>query len=179
MTIPTLATERLILRGWTEADAALLHRIYCQEGVLRYFPQPEPPPRERIDKLIQSQLDRWEKDGYGLWAVDLKESGTLIGWCGLQFLQETDEIEVGYLLGRPYWGNGYATEAALASLHFAFETVGLRSVIAIVHPENIASQRVIEKLGMDFVDENHYFGMDCYRYVKFAGTSRRSNHKGV
>ena len=67
-------------------------------------------------------------------------------------------------MGKAYWGKGLATEAAQACLQYGFENVEVESIVAIVHPENLASQRVIEKLGMLFVDQAHYFGMDCYRY---------------
>jgi ribosomal-protein-alanine N-acetyltransferase len=88
----------------------------------------------------------------------------LIGWSGLTFLPETEEVEVAYLLGQAFWGKGLATEAARACVQYGFENVGLESIVGIVHPENIASQRVMEKLGMSFVDQSTYFGMECYRY---------------
>ena len=71
---------------------------------------------------------------------------------------------MGYLLGRPYWGRGLATEAARVSVQYGFESLGVETIVAIVHPDNVASQRVIEKLGMSFTEEAHYFGMDCYDY---------------
>ena len=70
----------------------------------------------------------------------------------------------GLSVGKAFWGHGLATEAAQVSLQYGFETLKLESIVAIVHPENGASRRVIEKLGMEFVDQNHYFGMDVYRY---------------
>jgi len=88
-----------------------------------------------------------------------------IGWCGLQYLPETEEVEVAYLLGKAYWGKGIATEAAQASLRYGFEDLGLESIVGIVHLENKASQRVLEKLGLTFVEQANYFGMECYRYL--------------
>jgi len=88
----------------------------------------------------------------------------IIGWAGLQFLPELDETEVGFLLDRPFWGKGYATEAALASLEFGFEHFGLDHIIALVHPENLASRRVIEKCGMSYTETLSLWGIELMRY---------------
>lgn len=168
MQIPTITTTRLILRPFVEADAVPLQRILNEDDVLRYFPNPDPPPLERMQRFVARQIAHWGEHGFGWWAVEprISRSGQgLIGWNGLQFLPETGEIEVGYLLSKAYWGKGLATEGGLASLQFGFQTLGLESIIAIVHPDNKASQRVIEKLGMSLVDRNNYFGMDCFRYI--------------
>jgi RimJ/RimL family protein N-acetyltransferase len=164
MSIPTITTSRLILRAFTKEDVEPLHRILGEEDVLRYFPNPNPPSQDQVGKLISSQLKHWAEHGYGWWAVEPRWENSLIGWSGLQFLPETKEVEVAYLLDKAFWGKGLASEAAQASLQFGFENFELESIVAIVHPENIASQRVIEKLGMSFVDQARYFGMDCYRY---------------
>ncbi|MBC8263381.1 MAG: GNAT family N-acetyltransferase [Anaerolineales bacterium] len=164
MTIPTVATSRLILRAFTKEDAAPLHRILGARDILRYFPNPGAPSRDKVEKLISAQLNHWEEHGHGWWAVEPRSKKQLIGWSGLQFLPETEEVEVGYLLDQPFWGKGLATEAAQVCLQYGFENFDIESIVAIVHPENIASQRVIEKLGMSFVDQAHYFGMDCYHY---------------
>jgi ribosomal-protein-alanine N-acetyltransferase len=165
MSIPTITTARLLLRPLAESDADPLYRVMADRDVMRYFPRPDPPSREQIERLITAQLKHWAEHRFGWWAVQLRASGTLIGWSGLQFLPETDETEVAYLLGKDYWGRGLATEAARAGLRFGFETLELERIVAIVHPENAASRRVIEKLGMQFVDRARYFGMDCCRYV--------------
>ena len=164
MEIPTIVTPNLTLRPFNEGDVDALHGILGQEGVLRYFPKPEPPPWDRVAKLIADQLQHWEDHGLGWWAVEPRSTQELIGWNGLQYLPETKETEVGFLLSKAYWGQGLATEAAQASLQYGFERLGLETIVAIVHPQNIASQRVIEKLGMSFTNEAHYFGMAVYRY---------------
>lgn len=165
MPIPTIETLRLILRPFYENDAQSLYNILQEEGVLRYFPNPTPPALEKAAKVISDQLEQWQRYGYAWWAVTLKSDHTFIGWCGLQFLPETNETEVGYLLGKPWWGKGYATEAAATSLQYAFTQLNMKQIIALVHPENKASIRVIEKLGMDFVDATQYFGMNILRYI--------------
>jgi RimJ/RimL family protein N-acetyltransferase len=164
MSIPTLITARLTLRAFTEADIDPLQRILSEEGVLRYFPRTDPPDRDRVERLIGHQLRQWEEHGCGWWAVELRSQNGLIGWNGLQFLPETGETEVGYLLGKPFWGQGLATEGARASLQYGFEHFDLETIIGITHPENIASQRVLEKLGLSLTGPARYFDMDCLRF---------------
>jgi len=164
MNVPTLTTARLVLRGFTEDDVDPLYHILSAADVLRYFPDPKPPPRERVHKIISRQLQHWEEHRYGWWALEPRSNKGLIGWSGLQFISETAEVEVGYLLGQPFWGQGLATEAAQACVRYGFEQLGLETIVGIVHPDNIASQRVVEKLGLSFVDRTRYFGMDCYHY---------------
>lgn len=164
MTIPTITTTRLILRPFTEVDVDPLHHILSEKGVLRYFPKSDPPARDRVERLIAHQLEHWKEHGYGWWAVEQRGKSNLIGWNGLQFLPETKEVEVGYLLGRAFWGQGLATEGARVSVRHGFEHLGLETIIGLTHPENVASQRVLEKLGMSFIDRANYFGMACCRY---------------
>lgn len=165
MGIPTLTTQRLTLRPFTEADAEALHRILAQDQILCYYPRPDAPDLARVQRLIAGQLRHWEEHGLGWWAVELRATGELLGWNGLQFLPETEEVEVGYLLSRTHWGQGLTTEGARAALRYGFETLRLGSIIGIVHPENIASQRVLEKAGLMFISEADYFGMHVCRYV--------------
>lgn len=165
MEIPTIETKRLVLRPFRLQDAATLHKILVVPGVLNYYPNSDPPDLDRVQILIQKQLDHWGNYDYGWWAVEPDGKDELIGWSGLQYLPETDEIEIGYLLSKPYWGMGLATESAIAGLDYGFKTLKIPQIIGIVHPENIASQKVLEKIGLTFQEEAEYFGMACYKYL--------------
>ena len=123
MGIPTIKTERLNLRPFRLQDAEPLRQILSVPGVLEYFPSSDPPDLERVQKLVQKQIDHWREHDFGWWAVETIEEGELIGWSGLQYLPETDEIEIGYLLSKPYWGEGIATESAIAGLDFGFNSL--------------------------------------------------------
>ena len=162
--IPTLQTGPLSLRPLQEADAATLHRIYQAEGVLRYFPNTLPPPLEKLQRFVTGQQAHWEKYGYGNWGILPAGEREIVGWAGLQYLPELDETEVGFLLDRPFWGKGYATLAARAALRFGFEHFDFDHLIALVHPENIASQRVIEKCGMLYIETIPLWGIELRRY---------------
>lgn len=160
---PALATPRLNLRPLRLDDAEALHHVLNDRDVWRFFPLPEIPSLARTQTYIQGQLEHWEEHSFGHWAVEDKNR-LLLGWCGLQFLPDTKETEVAYCLGREFWGKGYATEAARASLHFGINTLGIQEIIGLTHIENRASQNVLLKIGMHFVDRKTYFGMECFRY---------------
>ena len=155
----------MLLRPFAGVDAGALHATLAEEGFLRYFPNPDPPPLDRVEKYLALQQKHWQEHGFGRWAVEMQDRVGMIGWNGLQYLPDTDEIEIGYILAKPYWNQGFSTEAALAGLRYAFEELELEEIVAIVHPENLASQRVTEKLGMRFTNEAVYFGMNAFRYV--------------
>jgi RimJ/RimL family protein N-acetyltransferase len=164
MTIPSFRTERLVLRPFANEDVEALHRILNEEGILRYFPGPGNPSMDKVEKFVAHQRRQWDEVGYAWWAVELKETRRLLGWNGLQYLPETGETEIGFLLDSAYWGRGLTTEAGRVGLRFGFEQVKLGEIVALAHPENRASQRVIEKLGLRFVEEAEYFGMTVRRF---------------
>jgi ribosomal-protein-alanine N-acetyltransferase len=164
MEIPTLTTRRLMLRELTEQDAEPLFHILRQDGVLRYFPNSNPPTLERIQNMIARHRTHWKEYGYGRWAIVPRAGQACIGWAGLEFLPEMNEAEVAYLLSKDYWGQGLATEAALAAVQYGFETAGLARIVGIVHVENVASRRVMDKLGMSLLDQANLWEMECYRY---------------
>mgnify|MGYP001297432390 CR=1 FL=1 len=162
--IPTLQTASLTLRPLRETDAPVLHRIYQSEGVLRYFPNTSPPVLERVERFIAVQEKHWQDYGYGNWGILPKNASEIIGWAGLQFLPELNETEVGFLLDKPFWGQGFATEAARISLQFGFEHFDFDHIVALAHPENLASQRVLQKCGMLPLETIHIWGIDLIRH---------------
>ncbi len=159
-----ITTERLILRPLKESDATIFHQLLAEDGVLRYFPKSDPPPLASVQSLIANQAKHWAEHGYGLWGVELRQDGRFMGRSGLQWLPDTQEIEIDFLLGRPFWGKGYGSEAGRAGLKFGFEEVGAKSIVGIVHPENEASIGLLEKLRLKLTRRTEYFGMDVYRY---------------
>ena len=88
-----------------------------------------------------------------------------MGRCGLNYLTETDEVEVDFILGTQFWGQGFATEAGQAGLRYGFENLDLDIIVGIVHADNVASQRVLEKIGMRLMEAKEQFGIPCYRYA--------------
>jgi ribosomal-protein-alanine N-acetyltransferase len=162
--IPTVVSTRLVLRAFRPEDGPAYHRILSTDGVLRYFPTASPPAPERVPAIIGRILQHWKEHGFGIWAV-ASPSGDLMGRAGIQTIPETGEVEVDYLLGREWWGSGFATEAIRPALRFGLEEKGLERIVGIVHPDNLASRRVLEKIGMHLEGEKEYFGMRCLRYA--------------
>jgi ribosomal-protein-alanine N-acetyltransferase len=164
MTIPTIRTPNLLLRPWTLGDAETLCLILQEPDIFKYFPPSSPASAEKTQRYITHQLDHWEQRGYGHWAVTTPEDGQVVGWNGLEYLPETNETEVAYLLSRRVQGRGFATEAARAAVEFGFETCHLPAIIGLVHPDNIGSIRVLEKCGLKFLDRKTYWGLEMCRY---------------
>ncbi|SDY14712.1 Protein N-acetyltransferase, RimJ/RimL family [Evansella caseinilytica] len=148
-------TERLILREYEKEDIAALHTIFSDEETMSYYPAPF--SYEKTQQWVESNQKRYVRDGFGLWAVCLKESGDLIGDCGLvkQTVEGETEVEIGYHIHKNYWSKGYASEAARACKKYGFRELGLKKLISIIDPRNIPSMRVAEKIG--FMKEKEAF----------------------
>ena len=159
-----LETPRLVLRPFTLDDLDPLAEALADPEVMRYVGEGEAVGKtraqsERMLRELIAEYDRW---GYGLWAVTSAEEndGRPIGWCGLiQWeLDGITEVEVAYLLGRPYWGVGYATEAATAVRDYGIGPVGRTRLVSLVYPANEASLGVVRKLGMRYERDAEFFG---------------------
>ena len=145
---PVITTERLILRRLVPEDFGAVRRIHSDPEVMAIYGGVF--TEEGTRDFIQRNLDRYAKDGVSFYAITLKDSGELIG-CGGIILQPTDqgiEPEIGYQMRRDQQGRGYATEAALGCMKYAFETFGADHIISLIRPDNIASRRVAEKNGL-------------------------------
>jgi len=145
---PTLETDRLVLRPITTDDANALHRISNEPAVRRYLWDDEPVQKATIQDIISGSDTMFADEGIGLFGLRRRGSEILIGFCGFVRLEGMEEPELAYELTQGAWGEGLATEGSRACLRHAFEEAGLERVIAGTDPENVASQRVTEKLGM-------------------------------
>lgn len=145
---PTLTTGRLTLEAVSADDLEDLHRISNEPGVRRYLWDDTSIPEAEIRGLIAGSVRLFSEIGVGLFGVRLRDDDRLLGFCGFVLLEGMDEPELAYELTRGAWGRGLATEASRACLRYAFEEVRFERVIAGADPPNVASLRVIEKLGM-------------------------------
>ncbi len=158
-----LETERLALREMTMDDVDDLALILSDPETMRYYPQPL--DRRGVEEWIERNLNRYEQYGHGHWAVILKSERKFAGSCGL-VVQEVDgieELEVGYLFNKNYWGRGLATEAARGCMDYAFNQLGRRRIISMIRPENLPSRRVAERNGLRI--EQEVFWKDYQHYV--------------
>ncbi|MFE7776282.1 GNAT family N-acetyltransferase [Streptomyces sp. NPDC057445] len=147
-----IRTPRLILRRWTDDDLVPMAEINSDPEVMRWIDDGAVHDLEQTAEDIERWEEEWDEEGFGLFAVELIASGELIGFAGLsvpEYLPEVmPAVEIGWRLGRPFWGQGYASEAAHAALEFALQDRGLDRVISIAHIGNQASENVMRKLGM-------------------------------
>jgi ribosomal-protein-alanine N-acetyltransferase len=143
-------TKRLSFRRLTLDDLDALFALYHAPDVRKYYSEGIPTYEETRRELEWIVNECYPKYGFGMWATLLKETGKFIGRCGLcpMDIEGREEIEVAYMLDSQYWGQGLATEAAQAILHYGFEQVGLKRLICVINPANVASARVAEKIGM-------------------------------
>jgi ribosomal-protein-alanine N-acetyltransferase len=157
-----LETERLILRRFTENDTDAVFALRSDAAMMRFIREPQ--NRQESVNWLQLISGLWETDKIGFCAVVEKASGALIGWCGLWRLQETGETEIGYAIAPQFWGAGLGSEAARAFVAYGFETLKLEKIVAVAAPENTASRRVMEKLGMTFDYIGEFYGRDLVHY---------------
>lgn len=160
-------SERLYLREMKQSDYKALCKMlqdnevmYAYEGAFS---------DEESQNWLTNQMTRYQKNGFGLWAVILKESGEMIGQCGLtiQNVKDSQVLEIGYLFQKKYWHQGYAIEAATLCKDYAFEVLNYHEVYSIIRDNNIASQKVALRNGMIKVDTitKHYKGVDMPHFV--------------
>lgn len=148
--IDDIYTERLHLRRWKESDKEPFAVMNADPVVMEFFPKLM--SREESDALANDIEARFLRQGFGLWAVELKKTGQFIGFVGLNVPQFEapfmPAVEIGWRLAKEYWGKGYATEAAKAVLDVAFNKLGLNEIVSFTVPANLPSRKVMERLGM-------------------------------
>lgn len=147
-----LQTERLVLRTMYATDLDALHLIFTDVKVMAAFNH-DPFTREQMGRWLQRNLDHQSQYGYGLFSVLLKETGELIGDCGLEQMEDQGAAELGYDFRSEFWNQGYATEAACAVRDYAFDALKLPQLISLIRVGNLASKRVAEKVGMTLAEE--------------------------
>jgi RimJ/RimL family protein N-acetyltransferase len=163
-----LETERLVLREFDERDVAAFFALGSDPAVVRYTGDPGGglvSLEQAMDVLRSRPLADYRKYGYGRWACVHRATGEVIGFAGLKFLEDLQEIDLGYRLLPAYWGQGLATEACRAIIGYGRAHLNLDDVIGLVDPENTASVRVLEKLGFTFVGVVRYHDEDVAKYV--------------
>jgi ribosomal-protein-alanine N-acetyltransferase len=161
MSLPVLETRRLIIREMRRSDVDSLHVLFSDPLTMRFWPAFE---RSRTEEWVEASLRSYAQYGFGLWALVLKGNEQVIGDCGM-LLQEAEgvtETGMGWHVRRELWGQGLATEAAVACRDYGFDRLGRDRLIALIRPENLASRRVAEKTGMTLLKLiQHRAGIMC------------------
>lgn len=171
-----LETERLLLRRLVMDDLDALYKLYSDPEVRQYYPEGVLNYEETREEL------EWFLNGHpkhpelGLWATIHKPSGKFVGRCGLLpwTIEGRQEVEIAYLLDKEFWGQGLASEGALAIRDYAFKKLGLPRLVCLIDPKNIASQKVAEKIGMTL--EKQVDGIDGDNYPTLIYSIHKTGH---
>jgi RimJ/RimL family protein N-acetyltransferase len=155
-----IETPRLFFRRFTPDDLQDLSSIRADPEVMKYVAAGRPESIAEVQVTLSKVLTHWEQHGFGYWALIDKSNKNLMGWSGLSFLGDTGDVEIGYGMAKSYWGRGFASEAAAATIKYGFEQLNLPRIVAVAWPENVISQRVMEKLGMKYVKNEHFHFYD-------------------
>jgi ribosomal-protein-alanine N-acetyltransferase len=160
-----IETERLYLREMTPNDAEVAYILNLDPEVIRYTGD---DPFESIEeaKTFLENYASYRTYGFGRWGMILKETGEYLGWCGLKYTPELDEFDIGYRLMKKFWGKGYATEAAEACLELGFNRFDMKAIVGRAMPANVASVRVLEKIGLSYLENRIEDGVEEVVYIK-------------
>ncbi|EAZ92296.1 GNAT family N-acetyltransferase [Crocosphaera chwakensis] len=153
-----IITPRLKLREWKEEDKEPFFKLNSDPRVMEFMPKRL--SKEESDQLVERIKLQFKEDGYSFFAVELIEDNTFIGFIGLSIPKFdaffTPCVEIGWRLAYDYWGKGYATEGAKATLNYGFNELGLLEIVSFTVPQNVRSRQVMERIGMKYIDEfNH------------------------
>jgi len=166
----TLQTERLILRMFRDQDFEEYARSCADPEITRYLGEGRPLERWEAWRSMAMILGHWQLRGYGPWAIEERATGNFVGRIGFFYPEGWPGFELGWVLGRVFWGKGYATEGARRALDYAFAEMGRDHVISLIHPENRASIKVAERIGETLEGHTELFGHEVLIY----GIDRRN-----
>ena len=153
------------MRPFTPADLPTLIELRADDEVTRFIGGRKLQNPEAIARRIEFYIDCYARYGYAMCAMSWKETGEMIGWSGLQPLEESGETEVGYGMIKEFWGRGVGTEAARAWLRFGFLEKNLPRIVAVADPQNAASRRIMEKCGLRYEKTEDHYGFPCVFYA--------------
>ncbi|MGD1995669.1 MAG: GNAT family N-acetyltransferase [Anaerolineae bacterium] len=165
-----LETERLLIRPVAPEDAGDLHEAYGDPEVMRIIPGGASESLEATQRRLQKLIEHQNEHGFSMWSVVEKESGKVIGVCGLILVEgKGPDIEVAYQFARAHWGKGHATEAARECIRFGLEELMLAGIVGMTIPTHIASRRVMEKAGMTYEGTGRFYNRDMVLYAASGG----------
>ena len=162
------STKRLRLRRFAPDDVDTLHALDSDPRVMRYIGDGRTSCRDETQAAIDRILARYrDHPGQGVWHASRRDDGRFVGWVSLKHAGDSPDIEIGYRLVHDAWGQGFATELARAMVVRGFEVLGLTRIIGVTHPDNLASQRVLRKIGMRDEGWGRYYDQDrdCSRWI--------------
>ena len=173
MPVPVITSDRLLLRGFEERDLDEYAAMMSDPAVVEFLSDKKPLSRGDAWRQMAMILGHWTLRGFGLWAVEERGTGKLVGRIGCQQPEAWPGFEVAYTLGRPFWRRGFATEGARAALHYARSVLGREEILSVIRPANTGSIRVAVALGAVRGETVEFYGApsDLYRYPRLASAT--------
>ena len=153
-----IETNRLVLRTFTELDANLIYELNLDPDVTRYTHDSVEDLAHASEILEKVIIPQYVLYNHGRWAVHVRSTFEFLGWCGLKYRPELNEIDLGFRLKKEGWGKGYATEATYASIEYGFKKIGLQRIVGRAEIDNIGSWKVLEKCGMTYIGDEEVDG---------------------
>jgi ribosomal-protein-alanine N-acetyltransferase len=161
-----LETPRLLLREFNPADASLFYELNSDPEVVRYVGEPVLKNSAEALVIMEERIfPQYEKYNLGRWAVELKSTGGFLGWCGIKFIEEKEEFDLGYRFSQKHWRKGYGTESAKAVLEFGHREIKIRKITGKALLGNTGSIRILEKIGMKFLKHEMEHDGECAVYL--------------
>ena len=159
-----LETPRLYLREMTVDDAESAYQLNLDPEVIKYTGDEAFESIESAKNFLKN-YDHYKKYGFGRWAVIDKSNHAFLGWCGLKYTVELDEFDIGFRFFKKYWNNGYATESSKACITFGFDKFKMPKIVGRAMTENIGSIKVLEKIGLHFLESYNFEGEKGVIYI--------------
>ncbi len=161
---PVIETERLLLRMFRAEDLDAVYHLFNDADVQKYLSVENKRTREQLKTTLENLVSRWDERGFGMWCVTEKKTGEIAGYCGFQYFDNMPQVEIVFAFLKSFWGSGFATEAAKACLRFWFDELTSKEMFAATSPDNHASLRVLEKIGMCYVEQSARYRMKLVTY---------------
>ncbi|GGP14722.1 GNAT family N-acetyltransferase [Oceanobacillus neutriphilus] len=172
-----LNTERILMRPFAAEDINEFYKIVKKNSVGKWLGIGKGMTVEEAEQYVNQIIKHWDQYGFGVWAAVNKSSGEMLGHCGLRYIDDTEDIEIIYLLDPAFWGMGYASEAAETVINFAFNSLHINKLTARIRINNVKSKRVIEKMGFQFIDDRSYNDRKLSHYTLFHQNLMKCQNK--
>ena len=163
--IETIESSRLKFNVINPNDIDFLYQYYSDPDLTKFLPSGEPYPKNKVVELLGNRIKHWNMHHFGTYLLSLKTSGENIGYCGLEYVKDTEFIDIRYGVTTEHWGKGFAKEASIRSIESGFNDLGLSIIYGAAVPENIASIEILKKIGMKPYEDGNFYD-DVVEYYK-------------